>query len=102
MQRPYQPDSRRLHTVLNQLSLQERFDDLRSEKEKNIYTLNRDVTRLRSEISRLKKVHEHEKSRRIELEQRERILSSKISERQISHQHEVASLKQDYDSKLDI
>ena len=69
--------------------LQEHFDELRSEKEKITYTLNRDATRLTSEISRLKKIYE-----------REEMLSSKISERQISHQHEVASLKQDYDRKI--
>ena len=80
--------------------LQERFDNMNSEKEKAIHTLNRDVTRLGSEISRIKKVHDYEKARRIELEQREEMLSSKISEREISNQHAVESLEQEYNRKI--
>ena len=59
---------RELSTALQtNIQLQEAYDELKSEKEKATHKATRTITKTESELSRLKKVYEYEKARRIEM-----------------------------------
>ncbi len=84
----------------NNSQLQESYDTMKASQEKELHKSTRTLTKLESELARLKKVHEYEKARRIELEQREEMLSSQLSDKEITHQHEITSMEQEYNRKL--